>query len=577
NHGSTSSSGSFQSTISQEKVAKPYDSETELRRVARELLRLQKWLLLGGMLATNGVLIWAGLTYHEYYYIFLPFLCLNTFTQVFFAICITISAAYTSGKRWLLNIEDECPESPEKIVMLLPCYNEDRTEVGNSLESLTKQIKIGHHPRLMFVVVDGQAKAPGEPKSTQDFLLDNMFAGGTRVEFENGYCARDGFYMPVKLQHGLYKGVPYLIVGKRYNQGKRDSLCFARSFLWHYKNRSEELPTIFNPELFNYIGSVFTDYGLDTVDYLCGMDGDTEFDDDCVYELVKEMRRGGPKVVGVCGAILVKFDEKPWGLWNLLQNTEYNMTQGLRRQFQSRVSGKVNCLPVGCCQLIRIEEATFGDVVLRKRFGYVPSPNDTLTTQIMGVYSEDSIHASIIFSNFPESQTRQALRARAYTTAPQSWPVYLSQRKRWALGSKSNEFVMIFRPGILWIERICSLITVITWWIGPFVLTAVFTLFIALGRIGIKLFEHNVTLGLLCVLLFRYVWSFLIVTWFPHNTISRIRFVVGFFVYLVASPFMNVIIMFYSLFFCDEISWGKTRAVAEDDMEALPPTGFKSH
>ena len=85
--------------------------------------------------------------------------------------------------------------------------------------------------------------------------------------------------------------------------------------MWHYKNRSDQIPTIFNPDLFNYLDSVFTDYELDTVDYLCGMDGDTVFDKDCVYELIKEMRRGGPKVVGVCGAVLVKFDENPWGLW----------------------------------------------------------------------------------------------------------------------------------------------------------------------------------------------------------------------------------------------------------------------
>lgn len=123
----------------------------------------------------------------------------------------------------------------------------------------------------------------------------------------------------------------------------------------------------------------------------------------------------------------------------------------------------------------------------------------------MGVYSEDSIHASIIFSQFPESQTRQALKARAYTTAPQSWPVYLSQRKRWALGSKSNEFVMIFRPGIIWIERICSLITVVTWWIGPFVVASVFGLIIAFIRRGTALFDNKLMVGLGSVLLFRYV------------------------------------------------------------------------
>lgn len=296
-------------------------------------------------MSINGILIWASITFKDYYYIFLPLLSINTFSQVFFAISITISAAFTTLRRKALRLKDEAPTPIEKMVMILPCYNEDRVEVETSLCSLVNQVKIDEHPRLIMVVVDGNVKAPGESVTTQDFLLNDMFAGGTRATFLNGYCARDGFFMPVTIQHGHYKGVPYVIIGKKYNQGKRDSLCFARSFLWHYKNRSNDIPTIFNPDLFNYLGSILMDEGLDTVDYLCGMDGDTEFDKDCVYELIKAMRRGGPKVVGVCGAVLVKFDEKPWGFWNLLQNTEYNMTQGLRREFQSRVTGKVNCLP----------------------------------------------------------------------------------------------------------------------------------------------------------------------------------------------------------------------------------------
>lgn len=258
---------------------------------------------------------------------------------------------------------------------------------------------------------------------------------------------------------------------------------------------------------------------------------------------------------------------------NLLQNTEYNMTQGLRREFQSRVTGKVNCLP-GCCQLIRITEATFGDTVLRNRFGQVPKPNDTVTKQIMGVYSEDSIHASIIFQEFPASLTRQALRARAYTTAPQSWSVYLSQRKRWALGSKSNEFVMIFRKGINPIERLCSLITVITWWVGPFVVSAFVFLALVLARHPESFIHNKLTIGLLSVLGFRYVYSFMVITWFPHTWLARWRFFLGYWVYLTCSPFMNIIVTFYALLHCDEFSWGKTRAVAAGDPDVEAGYGY---
>lgn len=45
------------------------------------------------------------------------------------------------------------------------------------------------------------------------------------------------------------------------------------------------------------------------------VDGDTDFDVNCIYELIQRMRRGGLETVGVCGAVLVKFDENPLGFW----------------------------------------------------------------------------------------------------------------------------------------------------------------------------------------------------------------------------------------------------------------------
>lgn len=64
---------------------------------------------------------------------------------------------------------------------------------------------------------------------------------------------------------------------------------------------------------------------------------------------------------------------------------------------------------------------------------------------------------------------------------------------------------MIFRPGILWIERLCSLITIITWWIGPFVVAAIVTLIVVFVRLGARIFDNKLFVGLISVLLFRYV------------------------------------------------------------------------
>lgn len=96
--------------------------------------------------------------------------------------------------------------------------------------------------------------------------------------------------MSVIVQYGMYKGVLYVIIGKKYNQGKCDSLCVVRLFFWYYKNRLGYIVIMFNFEFFDYLGLIFMDYGFDIVDYLCGMDGDIVFDKDCVFEFIKVIR-----------------------------------------------------------------------------------------------------------------------------------------------------------------------------------------------------------------------------------------------------------------------------------------------
>ncbi|KAL6804939.1 glycosyltransferase family 2 protein [Trichoderma sp. SZMC 28013] len=557
---------SFASSLSQEEAKLRWDSEEELKKVSKSLLKVQKYCLILGLLAVNGGLIYAAVKFHQLYYLFIILLSSNTILQFGMMTCIIVNAISRRCMPCWFARKERNPPDPERLVLLLPCYNETRDELTRSLDSLVEQKEIGRHPKIIFIIVDGNARGPGMEKTTQEYLLQDILGPGHFRRFDNGYRARDGLFMPVNVQSGYYKGMPYIFVGKSYNQGKRDSLCFARSFLYHFKNRSENLVTMFNKRLYDCIGTVFVQHGLDTVDYLVGMDADTVFDEFCIIEMLREIR-SNDKLVGVCGHVCVDFDGKPFNPWALYQSVEYSQTQGLRRMFQSRITGKVNCLP-GCCQLIRVDESTFGDEVLRERFGYCPKPNDTMTSHILGNYSEDSIHASIIFSLFPKKQTAQALRAKAFTIVPTNAKVFLSQRKRWALGSISNEFVMLFRPGIILLERLQSFIAVMTWAITPFILAAVAELIRLLIMEGHRLFRNPAFIGLLSVLASRYVYSFCVGFWLPRNWTERGQYFVGYFLHFLVSPFANIIIMVYSLFNSDDFKWGKTREVIESDEDA---------
>ncbi|KAF1733499.1 Chitin synthase 6 [Beauveria bassiana] len=568
---------SFSSAVQQEEAKLRWDADAELKRLSKTLLRMQKWGLITGLVIINGTLIYSALKFWRVYYLFIVLLSSNTVLQVLMIVCIigtwiwkNILCGWRKPKK-----ETTVPDEPEKLVLLLPCYNETPEELSRSLDSLVEQENLDSHPRLILIVVDGNVRGPGMTKTTQRYLLEDILEPGPRRVFANGYRARDGLLMPVKVQTGTYRGIPYILVGKKYNQGKRDSLCFARSLLYHYHyhdrlrtTADNAVTTMFHNDLFAHLGTALLQRGLCTVDYLVGMDADTVFDRRCVWEMLRAVRAADQRVVvGVCGHVCVDFGAHSFGLWSLYQSVEYAQTQGLRRVFQSRVTGKVSCLP-GCCQLLRVDEATFGDAVLRRRFGYCPKPNDVMTRHIMGSYSEDSIHASIIFSLFPDKQTAQALRAKAYTMVPQGWRVFLSQRKRWALGSISNEFVMIFRPCILWVERLQSVVAVLTWAITPFIVAALAEMIMLLVKHGREVIQDPVFISLLSLLWVRYLYSFCIGFWLPQSNLERIQYFVGFFIHFFTSPFINIIILVYSLMHSDDVQWGKTREVIQEDGES---------
>lgn len=71
------------------------------------------------------------------------------------------------------------------------------------------------------------------------------------------------------------------------------------------------------------------------------------------------------------------------------------------------------------------------------------------------------------------------------------------------------------------------------------------------------------------------LYSLSIGFWLPQNNHQRRQYFVGYFIHFLTSPFMNIIILVYSLFNSDDFKWGKTREVvlSEKDVEEGPKRG----
>ncbi len=57
---------------------------------------------------------------------------------------------------------------------------------------------------------------------------------------------------------------------------------------------------------------------------------------------------------------------------------------------------------------------------------------------------------------------------------------------------------------------------------------------------------------------------FAIMFWLCRNNLERAQFALGYFMHFFAAPFMNLFIFLYSIYYSDDLKWGKTREVIVD-------------
>ncbi|RJE26484.1 Chitin synthase [Aspergillus sclerotialis] len=419
------------------------------------------------------------------------------------------------------------PAEPDTLVFILPCYNETLDELTKSLDSLAYQTGIDAHRRALMVVCDGRARGPDCQKTSADYLLDDILEDKKFRKFiKNAYIGWTRESLDVEIQSGTYKGLPYFCIVKQENQGKRDSLIALRSFLYNYNIRARRPKVIFSPTFFGEMASFLAnDAAIDNVSCLVGMDGDTVFADNCVTELLKESRY--PNTVGVCGYVAVDFTNHQWSLWNIYQSAEYTVAQGLRRLHQSIVTHKVSCLP-GCIQLLKVCETTCGDHILFYLFGFCPKPTDNLIRQIRATANEDRNHVCLMLSTSPTAQTRQALRA-------------------------------LTAPGIQWFERILATANCLVWFINVFVVASLACLIAAIMYV-----DGWVILCFASIIIVPVLYYIGIIVWLPRGFREKLQYAVGCLCYIVGGPFINVAVLFYSVYFVDSFGWGKTRKVATE-------------
>ena len=505
---------------------------------------LQKIFVCSVIFFLNSALISVFVMFPNFWYCFLPLLGACSLFNSMGSILLWYRR-YRMG-----NYNTKETKIFTNFVYLLPCYNESFEELKASVDSLNYQKNLDEGVKKAIVVVcDG--KVMGTPS-----ILKNRIFGDCdmkTINIKNAYMAWDGRYNDVEFCHGIMKNrVPFCLVIKQRNYGKRDSLSLIRTSLYAF-NTSQNIESFFHSAFSSFLFNTFENQ---RIEYIIGLDGDTIFHEDCAFWLLQAIHKD-EKNLGCVGSVEVKFEKR--NFLEIYQNAEYIFAQNLRRRMQSEFTKKVTCLS-GCVQILRVCNQTCGELIM-KEFYRLPNENENIFRQILSYASEDRNHVCIAQrQNGLEYNFIQEINAKAYTIVPSTFEVLLSQRRRWTLGACANDVLLLTGKKVNKIERLGSALNLLTVAIFPFIV-------LAQGYFVYTIIFHPsmLLLYLSIVMMIPFVYALSIPLFIkPFDSVRDIIiYYFGFLLYVCFGFLLNSIVLCYALINMDTFSWGKTRKIIQ--------------
>lgn len=136
------------------------------------------------------------------------------------------------------------------------------------------------------------------------------------------------------------------------------------------------------------------------------------------------------RIIALCGE--TGLNNAKHSLITMIQVYEYFISHNLSKAFES-LFGSVTCLP-GCFSMYRIRAAETGKPLFVSREiveAYAEIRVDTLHMKNLLHLGEDRYLTTLLLKHHPTYKTKFIFDAHCATIAPDSWAVFLSQRRRW--------------------------------------------------------------------------------------------------------------------------------------------------
>ncbi|KAH9870884.1 hypothetical protein J1614_006456 [Plenodomus biglobosus] len=487
----------------------------------------------------------------------------------YFLLAISILIVTIIGFKFLAALQFSRKTDPENIdkfiICTIPAYTEDEDSLRRAIDSAAR-MKYDDKRKLLVIVCDGMIIGQGNDKPTPRIVLDILGVPEATdpdpLSFESLGDGQRQHNMG-KCYSGLYEVqghiVPFLVVvkvgkpsevSKPGNRGKRDSQIILMRFLnrVHYNLPMSPLELEMHHQIRNIIGVNPTFY-----EFLLQIDADTVVAPDAGTRFVAAFLHD-TRLIAICGETALTNAKSSFV--TMMQVYEYYISHNLTKAFES-LFGSVTCLP-GCFTMYRIRAAETGKPLFVSKEvveAYQEIRVDTLHTKNLLHLGEDRYLTTLLLKYHSKYKTKYTMRAHAWTVAPDSWAIFMSQRRRWINSTVHNlieliplqqlcGFCCFSMRFIVFMDLISTIIQpVIVVYLGYLIYTVIaqptlipVTAFILLGAIyGLQMI----------IFIVRRKWE--MIGWMI--------------IYMLATPIFAFALPLYSFWFMDDFSWGNTRVV----------------
>ncbi|KAK4226371.1 chitin synthase 8 [Podospora fimiseda] len=461
------------------------------------------------------------------------------------------------------------PENLDKFVMCqIPAYTEDEDSLRRAIDSAAR-MRYDDKRKLLVVVCDGMIIGQGNDRPTPRIVLDILGVSETvdpePLSFESLGEGLKQHNMG-KVYSGLYEVqghiVPFLVivkvgkpseVSRPGNRGKRDSQMIMMRFLnrVHYNLPMSPLELEMYHQIRNIIGVNPTFY-----EYLLQIDADTVVAPDSATRMVSAFL-DDTRLIAVCGETALTNAKSSFV--TMIQVYEYYISHNLSKAFES-LFGSVTCLP-GCFSMYRVRAAETGKPLFVSKEiidGYSTIRVDTLHMKNLLHLGEDRYLTTLLLKYHSKYKTKYIFDAHAWTIAPDSWAVFLSQRRRWINSTVHNLMELIPLNQLCgfccFSMRFIVFIDLMSTIVQPVTIAYIVYLIVMVA-------QKSTVIPITAFILLGAIYGLQAIIFILRRKWEMIGWMV---LYIIAVPVFSFALPLYSFWHMDDFNWGNTRVVAGD-------------